>query len=65
MMLGGMKNFSLSGVATDLGLGDMTKVQLDDEETERKKKLMQAKGPMGFGDQLMGSAASMLLGRGY
>lgn len=35
------KNMMLSPAATDLGLGDQLKSQLEAQEEERKKKLMQ------------------------
>lgn len=67
------KNFSLGPAATDLGLGDMGRMQLDDEMQERKKKLLQsqkiAQGqPFGpatlslFGLGTSGGATSGLLG---
>ena len=36
------KNFALSSSASDLGLGDAVKTQLDDDVEERKKKAMLA-----------------------
>jgi hypothetical protein len=38
------KNFSLSSAASDLGLGDQVRQQLQDEEEERKKKMSAAAG---------------------
>ena len=44
------KNISLSPAASDLGLGDQLKQQLDDEEEARKKKMLQqASGLTGLG----------------
>ena len=60
------KNAGMTGSAHDLGfgLGDMLPDQLSDEEKERKRK--QDQGQLGgFGDQLFGSAAAMLLGKGF
>lgn len=57
---------NIYGAAADLGLGDgdMLREQLSAAEQERKKKLLQmSRGmPAQYGDQLTGSAASMLLG---
>lgn len=58
------KNMTLSPAATDLGLGDMLKVQADNVSEELKKKKLQqmsaAKtGPLG--DPLAGSPAAMSL----
>jgi hypothetical protein len=39
MPLPNKKNFGLSPAATDLGLGDQVKAQLDAEEDERRKVL--------------------------
>lgn len=39
-----LKNEGLSLASTDLGLGDMLKLQADDQIAERKKKLLQAQG---------------------
>lgn len=36
------KNFALSPAATTLGLGDQTKMALEDDLEERKKKLLLA-----------------------
>ena len=36
----GVKNFGLTAAATDLGLGDSLKSQLELQEEERKKKLL-------------------------
>lgn len=61
------KNFAINGsAANDLGygLGDMASSQLSDEEKERRRKENQ--GQLGgFGDMLFGSAAAMLLGKGF
>jgi hypothetical protein len=38
------KNMALSSAATDLGLGDEVKAQLQADDDERKKKLLQASG---------------------
>ena len=38
------KNMALSPATSDLGLGDQLKTQLDIQEEERKKKLLQASG---------------------
>lgn len=38
---GSAKNFGLSPAAHDLGLGDQLVQQLQDQEEERKKKLLQ------------------------
>lgn len=51
------KNFGLTPAATDLGLGDAVKQQLEDQEAERKKKLLQ----LGKMDAFGGSPASMSL----
>lgn len=61
------KNFALSPAAADLGLGlgNMITGQLDEEAELRRKKLASNKGPAGFGDDVFGSAAQMLLGRGF
>lgn len=67
MAMSSFKNQMLRGGAAmdlGLGLGDMASEQLSDEEKERRKKLMQQGGPMGFGDP-MANASSMLLGKGY
>ena len=52
------KNFALSAAGLDLGLGDAVKQQLQDQEAERKKKLLQL-GKMdiyGAAGQLLGPA---------
>ncbi len=63
------KNYAINGgAANDLGygLGNQTSDQLSDEEKERRKKKEQSGGDLGgFGDMLFGSAASMLLGKGF
>lgn len=44
------KNFQLSPAGQDLGLGDQLKQQLDAQEIERKKKLLQqAQNVQGLG----------------
>ena len=54
------KNFSLSPAGQDLGLGDMVKQQLEDQENERKKKLAQMSSARGTS----GGASQSLLGQG-
>jgi len=55
------KNLALSPAAQDLGLGDMLKVQLDDADMERKKKLLM--GTQGFGlGQALSPATMQLFG---
>lgn len=59
------KNFGLSPAAIDLGLGDNLKQQLEDEQEERRKKLL-GTGKYGlpnvFGDNALApSAASAAL----
>jgi len=57
------KNISLSPAASDLGLGDQLKTQLDLEEEERKKKLLQAAGKgQALGGLLGGPAISPVSG---
>lgn len=51
------KNFSLTGAASDLGLGDQVKQQLEDQNDERKNKLLNQAGPS-FGD--MGALGATL-----
>ena len=36
------KNYAMNPAVSDLGLGDQLSQQLDDQEEERKKKLLQA-----------------------
>lgn len=59
---------SIYGAAADLGLGDgdLLGQQVADNEEERKKKLLRLgmNKPGAYGDNLTGSAASMLLGGG-
>ena len=69
------KNFGMSPASTDLGLGDAIKQQLDDQEEERKRQLLQqakmagsngaplsqASAHLGFP---AGSASQALLGGG-
>lgn len=57
------KNFAISAAGTDLGLGDMLTQQLQDQEMERKKKLM-TQAPRNYGDSALGPAAMSLLGKG-
>lgn len=38
------KNYAMNPAVSDLGLGDQLSQQLDDQEEERKKKLLQASG---------------------
>jgi hypothetical protein len=52
------KNFMLSPAATDLGLGDSLKDQLDAEEIERRKKLGQQAENVNKGG--IGQAVGML-----
>lgn len=57
------KNIALSPAASDLGLGDQLVQQLQDQDAERKKKLMgaqqQAQSPMGI---IGGAVQSLGLG---
>lgn len=57
------KNMMLSPAAADLGLGDQLKMQLDDEDAQRKKKMLQqanALAPLGGAAQsLFGGAFSV------
>lgn len=56
----------LSPAATDLGLGDMLRPQLEDETEEQRRKRMAAAG--GGGDALSPAASLLfggLSGRGY
>lgn len=57
---------NIYSAAADLGLGDgdLLKQQMADSEEERKKKLlrMSKMQPGQYGDNLTGSAATMLLG---
>lgn len=55
------KNFSMSPAAQDLGLGDMVKQQLEDEDVARKKKLIGGAGSGQFG-QNFGPATLSLFG---
>lgn len=50
------KNLALSQSGMDLGLGDMVKQQLEDQEEERKKKLLRMANPQ------FGPASMSLLG---
>lgn len=70
------KNFGLTPAAVDLGLGDQLKTQLDDQEEERKRALLQqAKqagsngAPLSQASAQLGfpasSASQALLGKGY
>lgn len=52
------KNLSLSPAVQDIGLGDMVKQQLDDEDEERKKKLL----AMNSRNSLFGPATQSLMG---
>lgn len=55
------KNIALSPAASDLGLGDMLKVQLDNAvEEERKKRL----GPTNLMGQALSPAALSIFGMG-
>ncbi len=58
------KNFSMSPAAQDLGLGDMVKQQLEDEDNLRKKKLTQGQSNLGsnFGPATMSLFGGSLLG---
>lgn len=60
------KNTPLGPAAQDLGLGDMLNQQLQDQEEERKKKLLaQAQqASRGLGNNMNGLAAQSLLGSG-
>jgi hypothetical protein len=59
---------TIYGAAADLGLGDgdLLSQQVKDSEEERKKKLLRMGmgKPGAYGDNLTGTAASMLLGGG-
>lgn len=59
------KNFGLSPAATDLGLGDMVRQQVEDAEVERKKKLLRDQnGTAGaYGSDILGPASLALLGQ--
>lgn len=61
-----MKNFGLSASATDLGLGDQLKSQLEIQDEERKKKLreQQRAQQMGQGGAGLGPATMSLYGMG-
>jgi hypothetical protein len=41
-MAGSLKNAGISPSASDLGLGDMLKTQIELDEEERKKKMLQS-----------------------
>ncbi len=56
---------SLSPASLDLGLGDLLKDQLSDEEKERRKKLMgspQPGAPNILGDTVQQTATQLLFG---
>jgi hypothetical protein len=64
------KNFPISGgAASDLGLGDQVVQQLQDQDEERKKKML-SKGVMAnnapglYGDSMSSPAVMSLLGQG-
>lgn len=51
------KNLALTPATQDLGLGDQITQQLQDEEEERKKKLLKGQS------DVLGSASMALLGK--
>ncbi len=53
-----------SQAAADLNVDDQLKSMLADAEEQRRKRLQQGLGPLGYGGQGMGTAASELLGGG-
>lgn len=55
------KNFMLSPAATDLGLGDSLKDQLDAAEIERRKKLAQQANSVNQGGMGQYSQAASML----
>ena len=59
-----MKNTLYSPAAQDLGLGDSLKMQLDDLEEERKKKLLQQAQAAQRAANPMGGAVQTLFGSG-
>lgn len=56
------KNLSLAPAATDLGLGDQVQQQLEDQEAERKKKLLQMSKMPVYGPATQALLGNQLLG---
>lgn len=61
----GQKNLGLSPAVSDLGLGDSLVQQMQDQDSERKKKLLNpdVQAQMSSGAQMMSPAVMALLGR--
>lgn len=61
------RNFPTSQAATDLGLGDALVQQMQDQDEERKKKLLQqgtTPSTLGVNGDMQSPAAQALLGQG-